>query len=118
MNPYEVARWADENGYGVDGQGSSWTLMSEGAAGLGLQAEELPLWEDEIVQALSQGRPVICCVGEGDFTTTGHFIVLYDYDESGFFVKDPNSRKNSEKTWSYSQLENQIRNLWAFEKQE
>jgi hypothetical protein len=118
MNPYQVAQWADQNGYGIDGQGSSWTLMSDGAAELGLEVEELPLWEGNITQALDQDHPVICCMGPGDFTATGHFIVLYDYDQHGFFVKDPNSRKNSSIQWSYDCLEGQIRNLWSFQRAE
>ena len=30
-----------------------------------------------------------------------------------FTVNDPNSRTNSKKTWTYEQLEGQIRNIWA-----
>lgn len=35
-NPYEVAKMAEDNGYYVDGSGSSWDLMSSGAEKLGL----------------------------------------------------------------------------------
>lgn len=50
---------------------------------------------------------------QGDFTTTGHYILLRGYDENGFFVNDPNRRQNSEKQWSYETLKGQIKNLWA-----
>jgi predicted double-glycine peptidase len=53
-------------------------------------------------------------MGPGDFTTTGHFIVLTGYDGQGFIINDPNSEENSEKIWTYQQLKNQIKNLWAF----
>ena len=43
-SPLFVARMAEENGYCVPGNGSSWTLISEGSALLGLSAAELPLW--------------------------------------------------------------------------
>ena len=53
---------------------------------------------------------------EGDFTTTGHYIVLRGVEDGQFQVNDPNSVVNSEKLWSYEQIEGQIRNLWVMEK--
>ena len=53
-------------------------------------------------------------MGAGDFTTSGHFIVLTEYTEEGFSVLDPNSKERSEKKWSYERIEGQIRNIWAF----
>ena len=52
-------------------------------------------------------------MGPGDFTTTGHFIVLVGYENGKIKVNDPNSIKNSEKEWTYEQIKDQIRNLWA-----
>ena len=52
-------------------------------------------------------------MGEGDFTSTGHYILLRGMDEEGFLVNDPNSRENSQKPWTWEQLEPQIRNIWA-----
>ena len=37
----------------------------------------------------------------GDFTTSGHFIVIYGHNFLGFKVYDPNSIERSERTWSY-----------------
>ena len=112
MNPLAVARFAEKNGYYARGYGSSWTLISEGAEKLGLTATELPLVKKKIVTALEAGNPVILALGKGDFTSTGHYIVLTDVTEEGFRVNDPNSRENSKKLWTYEQLEHQIRNIW------
>jgi hypothetical protein len=49
----------------------------------------------------------------GDFTTTGHYIVLVGAEDGMIRVNDPNSYINSEKLWSYEQIEGQIRNLWV-----
>lgn len=115
MTPDAVARFAEKNGYYASGYGSSWTLISEGAKELGLTATELPLVKKKIVTALENGNPVILAMGPGDFTTTGHYIVLTAVEEGAFRVNDPNSLANSEKLWTYEQLENQIRNIWAIE---
>ncbi|MVB12178.1 Papain-like cysteine protease AvrRpt2 [Caprobacter fermentans] len=114
-NPKAVADYSAKNGY-LDRKSNStlWTLMSDGAENLGLSSREIPLSESRITEELSQGRPIICCMGPGDFTTQGHFIVLCGVQSGKFTVHDPNSRKRSEETWSYDTLKPQIRNLWAF----
>lgn len=113
MNPKTIAEFAEENGYYAKGYGSSWTLISEGAEKLGLTAKELPLVKKKMVDAVEAGNPVILALGKGDFTTTGHYIVLTSWDGEAFTVNDPNSRERSEKLWTYEELEHQIRNIWA-----
>lgn len=112
MNPLALAEFAEANGYYARGYGSSWTLISEGAGKLGLTATELPLVKKKITNALEAGNPVILAMGKGDFTSRGHYIVLTGVTEEGFRVNDPNSRENSQKLWTYEQLEKQIRNIW------
>lgn len=118
MSPDQIAKFAQQNGYYSSGSGSSWTLISEGAAQLGLTATELPLVEKKIDNALEAGNPVILALGPGDFTTSGHYIVLTGVQDGKFQVNDPNSRLRSERLWSYEELEGQIRNIWAISRQE
>mgnify|MGYP003306623125 CR=1 FL=1 len=112
MNPRDLAVFAEDNGYYASGYGSSWTLISEGSARLGLTATELPLVKKKMTDALEAGHPVILAMGAGDFTTTGHYIILTGLQDGQFTVNDPNSIENSQKLWSYEQLEDQIRNIW------
>lgn len=115
-NPLQVAQMAEKEGYYVSGSGSSWTLMTEGAAKLGLHAEEGRYEADYIVNQLEKGIPIICIMRAGDFTTSGHFIVLTGVDEEGGIrVCDPNSRANSGKTWEVNTLMPQIKNLWSYQ---
>ena len=113
MNPLALAQFAEENGYYAKGYGSSWTLISEGAGKLGLTATELPLVKKKMTDALEAGNPIILALGKGDFTTTGHYIVLTGWDGEAFTVNDPNSKVRSGQLWTYEQLEKQIRNIWA-----
>ncbi len=113
MTPHQVAEFAQRSGYYERGYGSSWTLISEGAEKIGLTAQELPLVKSKMVKALEEGSPIILAMGEGDFTSSGHYIVLTEVVDGLFRVNDPNSRVRSEKLWSYEELEDQIRNIWA-----
>ena len=40
-------------------------------------------------------------------------MVLVGVEDGKFRVNDPNSVINSQKLWSYEELEGQIRNLWV-----
>lgn len=114
QTPADVARFSEERGYYVEGSGTAWSLMTEGAAALGLSARELSLDESVMKSSLDAGHPIICSMGPGDFTTQGHFILIYGYDEEGFFVNDPNCIDRSSKSWSFENLRGQIKNLWAY----
>lgn len=114
MNPAWMADFATEHGYASEGNGSSWTLFSEGGPALGFDVTEIPLDEQRIVNNLQVGNPIIVVVGKGDFTTSGHFIVMTGYKDGKIQVNDPNSHANSEKLWSYADIKDQIKNLWVF----
>lgn len=112
FSPAYMMDMAQKNGYTRRGNGSSWKLISEGTKKLGLVPTELPLDKNRIVSALKKGHPVIIVVGPGDFTSTGHFLVIREYKNGKFMINDPNSYKNSNKEWDYEKIKGQIRNLW------
>lgn len=112
--PVAVAQVAVEKGYRVLGNGTSWSFFHTGCEYLGLRSKVLSLSENAMKSALDMGHPIILSMKPGDFTYSGHFIVVSGYNETGFTVCDPNSVENSEKTWTFDQLKGQIRNLWAF----
>ncbi len=111
--PQYIAQFATENGYSVSGNGSSWTLISEGGEKLGLDVTEIPLDENRIIRNLEVGNPIICVMGPGFFTSTGHFIVITEYEDGYVKVNDPNSLNRSEQTWKLTEVMEQIRNLWV-----
>ncbi len=112
--PAQIAAYSDTNGYYVSGSGTSWSLMTTGASQLGLSARELPLDETVMKNALDNGEPIICSMGAGDFTTQGHFIMIYSYNGEGFLVNDPNCIARSSQVWTYDRLQGQIKNMWAY----
>ena len=90
MSPDKIIAFAQKNGYALNGiteKGSSWALISEGGKQLGLDVTELPLDKNRIIRNLDAGNPIICSMGPGDFTTTGHFIVLTEYKNGKIRVK-------------------------------
>lgn len=115
-NPYNLACKADEEGYYIDGIGTAWLAMTELASEIGLKPCEVRFDESAIMSELKKGTPIICSMKPGDFTTSGHFIVLAGIDSCGnVTVQDPNSKSNSKKTWPLKDLMPQINNLWGYE---
>lgn len=112
-DPAYIADFGQREGYYVPGIGSSWTLISEGGPKLGLDVDELPLDENLILRELKAGNPVICAMGPGDFTTSGHFIVIVGTQDGKLRIHDPNSIARSRQLWDYDQISGQIRNLWT-----
>lgn len=113
MSPDRIIQFALKNGYCVPGDGTSWTLISEGGEKLGLDVTEIPLVESRIYANLEVGNPIISVMGPGDFTTTGHYIVMVGLEDGLIRVNDPNSAENSQKLWDYDDICDQIRNLWV-----
>lgn len=114
MDPVKMAAYSENGGY-VDAGATSWTFMDEGARGLGLRPKELSADRSVIKNEVSAGHPVIAIMGPGDFTTSGHFIVICGMDEQGkAIIRDPNSEANTNKAWSLDTIIAQARNFWAY----
>ena len=115
-DPLAVAAFSEREGYYVPGEGTSWELMTTGAEALGVRAEAGTVSEEYLRNHLSAQTPMICSMYPGDFTTSGHFIVLTGFDAGGnVTVNDPNSPKNSETAWLLETLLPQIRAVWRYE---
>jgi hypothetical protein len=115
MNPAAVADFCIENDYYTEDSGTSWNLMSEGAQKLGLKAERISLGQQAIQEKLAGGSVVICSMMPGDFTDTGHFIILRGMTEDGkLLVNDPNSIARSEKEWDFDTVLGQTKAAWAY----
>lgn len=114
FTPRYMAEYSIGNGYCVEGFGSSWELMSTGAEALGLNVREVPLSEDFVRQYLEDGMPIICIMGEGIFTDNGHYIVFKGWKDGKIMINDSNSKANSEKLWSFDEIQGQIKNMWVY----
>ena len=114
LDPLFIASKAQTEGYYVEGVGSDWSIMTAFAAELGLDAKELPLDKNTVIRCLENGEPVICAMGPGDFTETGHFILLSAVSEGKIKINDPNSISNSKKLWDFEDISGQIKNLWRY----
>ena len=115
LTPDKIADYAMENGYYQAGVGTAWALLEDIPVLYGVKVSQPGISEQTLHAALDQGNIIICSVKPGDFTSGGHFIVVYGYDSEGFLVNDPNCVARSRKKWPYERLGNQIKNLWIYQ---
>lgn len=116
LTPDYIARYSMDNGYYVRGTGTAWALLEDFPALYGIDVEQMGKSEEQMKAALDQGKLLICSMSPGDFTTGGHFIVIYGYDRNGFWVNDPNCVARSRKSWTYEEISSQIKQIWTYGK--
>ncbi len=114
VTPYKMAKYSEENSYVDENNNTYWLFMNEAASAWGITSWETLLDEESLALELKKGNPVICSVGPGNFTKSGHFIVLTGYEDGKVTVNDPFSKENSSKAWVYSQIAAQIKEMWVY----
>lgn len=114
VNPYDVAKYSQESGYVSDDNYTSWSLFEKGLSKYGLTSKDIVPVEAKMKKALDDGQILIVSVNPGIFTERGHIIVIKGYNKNGdFLINDPNSIVNTNKSWSFDELKDQIRKIWG-----
>ncbi|MBD5543394.1 MAG: hypothetical protein HDR01_03895 [Lachnospiraceae bacterium] len=116
LTPDRIAAYSMENDYYVSGTGTAWGLMEDFPEIYGIKATEPRMTERSIKAELDKGKVLICAMGQGDFTVSGHFIVIYGYGDSGFQINDPNCVARSRKEWTFEEIKDQVKKIWAYGK--
>ena len=116
ITPAKVAAYGTQHGYVDANNDTYWKFMNEAGANWNLKSQSCLLNEEQLSKELSQGHPVICSMGPGDFTKEGHFIVMTGYENGNIKINDPFSIKNTNATWTYAQIKDQVKAMWVFTK--
>lgn len=103
VDPIEMAKWAYDSGYWIDGGGSYHALIPAAAQHWSLPVSGCSASDPQrIVDALSQGKLVVAIMGAGHFTDSGHFIVLRGVKDGQIMLADPYSVNYSNRLWDLS----------------
>lgn len=111
--PDSIAQYSLDEGHYIDGVGTAWALLDNYPTEYGLTVTHPYISEETMKADLDKGNILICSVRPGDFTSEGHFIVIYGYDENGFKVNDPKCVYRSRLTWPYQQIKDDIKRIWS-----
>lgn len=111
--PDVITQYSLDEGHYIEGVGTAWALLDNYPTEFGLTVTHPALSDENLKAHLDQGNILICSVRPGDFTSEGHFIVIYGYDENGYKINDPKCIYRSRLSWSYEQIQDDIKRIWS-----
>lgn len=115
IDPVRMAQWAYENGYWARQSGSYHTLIAGAAKAFSLDCESCPREDtDAMKKALEEGSLIVVLMGKGQFTDSGHFIVLYGLTGEGkVLLADPNSMERTNQEWDLETITKEAKSYAA-----
>lgn len=122
VTPVITAEWSMSHGYKALNQGTYYTYFIPQFAQYGITCKRLNQsnlygqsssnYHTEALSALKNGNWVIACMGKGTWTNSGHFILLYKYENGYVYINDPASTKANRIKNTWNLFAKQIKYLW------
>lgn len=123
VTPVTTAEWSMAHGYKALNQGTYYTYFVPQFEFYGISCKRLNnsnLYgrsssdaHNEALNALKRGDWVIACMGKGNWTSSGHFILLYGYENGYVYINDPASTKAARVKNTWALFAKQVKYLWT-----
>lgn len=123
VTPVTTARWSMAHGYKAPHQGTYYTYFVPQMSAYGITCKRLntsnlygrssSAAHTEALNALKKGDWVLACMGKGNWTSSGHFILLYGYDSGYVYINDPASTKSSRTKNTWTLFAGQVKYMWT-----
>lgn len=125
VTPITTAEWSMAHGYKALNQGTYYTYFVPQFKQYGITCRQLnssnlygkssSSAHTEALNALKNGDWVIAVMGKGHWTSSGHFILLYKYENGYVFINDPASTKADRIKNTWDLFAKQVKYLWTIE---
>ena len=122
VTPADTAKWSMNHGYKAYHQGTYYSYFKPQMAAYGIQCEQMngatvyhgansaKSMNERAVQAVKNGNWIIACMGKGDWTSSGHFVLWYGIDSEGYaLIRDPNSTKATRRRAPIAKFQYQVK---------
>ena len=117
ITPVETAEFALENNHRTRNNGTSWAYFQDMANEYDLEFLQTASSVEALEWMNTQEDPlIVCSMGPGLWTRSGHFIVLWNIEDNIAYINDPASTKQSRTENSYSYMASQCRQYFCFNK--
>jgi hypothetical protein len=104
ITPVDTCAWSVSHGYKAKGQGTYYSYFKPQFAAYGIECKQLnganlygnaaSAVHDQALELLKQGYYLIACMGKGNWTSSGHFVVAW-WEDGKVRINDPASTKDS-----------------------
>lgn len=122
ITPVEACAWALSKGFKAYRQGTYYSFVSQYLKKYDIEAQILndaniyhnlkAKAHEEALATIGSGDWVLCCMGKGRWTSSGHFILWYANNGSYALIRDPNSTKTNRIKAPISTLQNEVKYYW------
>ena len=123
VTPVTTAEWSMAHGYKALNQGTYYTYFVPQFKRYGITCKQLnssnlygkssSSAHTEALNALKNGNWVIACMGKGHWTSAGHFILLYKYENGYVHINDPASLKADRVKNTWDLFAKQVKYMWV-----
>lgn len=125
IDPLTTASWARMKGYKVYKSGTSYNYFEKQGAIYGVTVKRLTsssiyhqpnnAIHEQVRQALLKGNWVIACMGKGLWTSSGHYIVVYGYENGKVYINDSASTKAARACNTWDKFKNEVKQYFVVE---
>lgn len=123
VTPIATAEWSMAHGYKALNQGTYYTYFVPQFKQYAITCRQLNTSNlygkssssahIEALNALKNGNWVIACMGKGNWTSSGHFILLYKYENGYVYINDPASTKADRVKNTWDLFAKQVKYMWV-----
>ena len=123
IDPVTCASWSLMKGYKYLNQGTAYAYLVAQAAEYGVPMSRLNTANiykninapahDVALQTLKDGGWLIACMGKGTWTSAGHYIVVYGYENGYVYISDPASIKTNRLKNTWDLFKSEVKYYWA-----
>ena len=128
VTPKTECAWALAHGYKAPRQGTYYGYFEAAGARYGLRVTRLnytslygnatSAYHAQVKDALDRGELVIACMGPGNWTRSGHYVLVWGIHGDTIYINDPASTKAARTKGSYSLFKQQVKYYWTIERPE
>ena len=125
VTPKTECAWALAHGYKAPRQGTYYGYFEPAGARYGLRVTRLnypslygkstSAYHAQVKDALDRGELVIACMGPGNWTRSGHYVLVWKIEGDTIYINDPASTKAARTKGSYSLFRQQVKYYWTIE---
>lgn len=125
IDPVTLASWARYHNYKVKNSGTSYSFFVPCAAAYGVKVRRINTvniygkptsqYHAQILAELQAGNWVIACMGKGNWTSSGHYITVYGFQNGNVYINDPASTKASRACNTWELFKSQVKYYWVVE---
>lgn len=123
VTPVTTALWSMAHAYKALNQGTYYSYFVPQMSAYGIACKRLntsnlygkssSAAHTEALNALKNGDWVIACMGKGNWTSSGHFILLYGYENGYVYINDPASTKAARVKNTWALYARQVKYMWT-----